>query len=99
MCPHSKETLTNGQRRYRTAADAAPGFDADIYRLSVSVDGDGWSARLQNGLAVAKPGASAPVTVFVSRGDGSSRTAAVTLRATSECDPAKTATAIVKLAR
>jgi len=54
---------------------------------------------LQNGLAVAKPGASAPVTVFVSRDDVSSRSAKVTLRATSECDPTKTATATVKIAR
>jgi hypothetical protein len=90
-------TLTN--EGALSAEDAAPGFDADIYRLSVSVDGEGWSARSQNGLAIAKPGASAPVTVFVSRGDGASRSATVTLRATSECDPTKTATATVKLAR
>jgi len=87
-------TLTNTGR-----AAAAP-FDADVYRLSVSVEGRGWTARLPNGLAAAKPGAAQKVTVYVSReGPNSAKTATVTLRATSESDPAKSASAGVKMSR
>jgi len=83
------------------AADAGDGeaFDADVYRLSVSIEGRGWSARLLNGLAAVKAGASQPVTIYVTRGAGATRSAVITLRAASESDPSKTATASVKIGR
>jgi len=90
-------TLTNTGRPAEANAGAA--FDADVYRLSVSIEGRGWTARLPNGLAAVKRGASRPVTVYLSRDAKSSKTATVTLRATSESDPAKSATATAKLAR
>ncbi|MCJ7488354.1 MAG: peptidase M6, partial [Candidatus Aminicenantes bacterium] len=78
---------------------AGANLNSDVYRLSVSVEGTGWTAQLLNGLAAVKAGASQPVTVYVSREDGSTKSAKVTLRATSESDPAKTATASVKVTR
>jgi M6 family metalloprotease-like protein len=74
-------------------------FDADVYRLSVTIEGRGWSARLANGLAAVKAGASRPVTIYVTRGAGAARSAAITLRAASESDPSKTAAAPVKIRR
>jgi hypothetical protein len=65
----------------------------------VSIEGKGWTAQLLNGLAAVKAGGSKPVTVYVSRKDGSAKSATVTLRATSESDPAKTATASVKVSK
>jgi hypothetical protein len=74
-------------------------LNSDVYRLSVSVEGKGWTAQLLNGLAAVEAGATRPVTVYVSREDGSAKSAKVTLRVTSESDPAKTATASVKVSR
>jgi M6 family metalloprotease-like protein len=90
-------TLINKAR----PAEASPGpaFDADVYRLTVSIEGRGWSARLPNGLAAVKTGQSQPVTVRVSREAQCAKTATVTLRATSESDPAKSATITAKFAR
>jgi len=80
-------------------AGAAAHFSADVYRLSVSVDGQGWTAGLQNALAAVKAGASKPITVFVSRAAGAAKSATVTLRATSESDPSKSASAAIKISR
>jgi M6 family metalloprotease-like protein len=89
--------LVNEGRSAGTNADAA--FDADVYRLSVEVEGSGWTARLPNGLTAVKNNSSRIVTVLVSRDAKSAKTATVTLRATSESDPTKSATATAKLAR
>ncbi len=78
---------------------AASHLNSDVYRLSVSVEGKGWSARLLNALAAVKFGGAAPVTVYVSREEASVRSATVVLRATSESAPSKTATATVKVSR
>ena len=77
------------------AAGSGVHLDYDVYRLSVSVEGKGWTARLINALAAVKSGASQPVAIYVSHGNGSDRSATVTLRAASESDPSKTATASV----
>jgi len=84
------------------AGDAGAGgghANSDVYRLSVSIEGKGWTAQLLNGLAAVEAGATRPVTVYVSHEDGSAKSAKVTLRATSESDPSKTATASVKVSR
>jgi len=65
----------------------------------VSVEGEGWSAQLINGLAAVGSGAFQTVTVYVSQETGGAKPAAVTLRATSESDPSKTAQASVKVSR
>ncbi|HOW84376.1 MAG TPA: peptidase M6 [Candidatus Aminicenantes bacterium] len=89
--------LTN--RGGPSALGAGAAFDADLYRLTVSIDGQGWSARLLNGLAAVKAGATEDVTVYVGRGPGASKSAEVTLRAVSESDPTKAATATVRISR
>ena len=68
-------------------------FDSDIYRLSVSVDGQGWSAQLRNSLAAVRFGESQTVPVYVTRGAVSAQTVVVTLKAQSESDPSKSASA------
>jgi M6 family metalloprotease-like protein len=73
--------------------DAGAYLENDIYRLTVSVTGQGWSAELRNALAAAKFGASATIPVYVTRRPESSVSATVTLTARSESDPTKTATA------
>jgi hypothetical protein len=74
-------------------------FAYDVYRLSVSVAGDGWQAGLQNALAAVKFGATHPVPVFLKRTSNAAPTAVVTLTATSESDPTKTATSTFTLSR
>jgi hypothetical protein len=71
----------------------------DVYRLSLSVEGEGWTAQLLNGLAAVEFGGSQQITVYVSQGGGSAPLATVTLRATSESDPSKTATATLQISQ
>jgi hypothetical protein len=73
-----------------TPADAAVYLNSDVYRLSVSIEGTGWTAKLLNGLAAVEAGNSKTVTVYISAEEGSSDTATVTLKALSESDPTKT---------
>jgi M6 family metalloprotease-like protein len=68
-------------------------LDWDIYRLSVSVEGHGWSAQLLNALAALKFGDSKLIPVYVSQKPDCSTTAIVTLKAISESDSTKIATA------
>ena len=76
---------------------AAPGGAAhlnyDVYRLSATVTGAGWSAQLSNALAAVKFGGSQTIPLYVRRTAGTAFPATVTLRATSESDATKTATA------
>ncbi len=81
-------TLTNTG----AAGSSAAPYNQDLYRLSVSVDGAGWNAQLANALSAVPFGATATVPVYVAAGRGAS--ARVTLKATSEGDPSKSATAI-----
>ncbi len=77
--------------------DARAHLDSDVYRLSVAVEGEGWSARLLNGLTAVEFGGSKEITVYVTCGDSAAQAAAVTLTATSESDPDKTATATMRI--
>jgi hypothetical protein len=71
--------------------DATAFLNQDIYRLSVSVEGKGWSAQLKNALAAVKFGESTTVPVYLSVARGTTGPATVTLKAKSESDPAETA--------
>jgi hypothetical protein len=64
----------------------------DVFRLSASVTGTGWTAQISNALASVKAGSAISVPVRVRRTAGSSESATVTLTATSESDPSKSAT-------
>ncbi len=78
---------------------ASDHLDTDIYRLSVSVDGEGWSARLRNALVATEFGASRRVTAYVTPAAHAASTATVTLEAVSESDPSATATATYEVRR
>ncbi|MHB8054268.1 MAG: metallopeptidase domain-containing protein [Candidatus Aminicenantales bacterium] len=71
----------------------------DVYRLSVSVEGEGLSAFLPNTLAAVKFGGEVCLPVIVTRGPGSEGPVALTLKAVSESDPAKTVTAVLTISR
>jgi M6 family metalloprotease-like protein len=75
--------------------DASAYLNSDIYRLSTSVSGTGWNAYLKNAFATAKFGDSVNVPVYIEKGTGSGT---ITLKATSESDPSKTASAVCTLA-
>ncbi|MEU1737247.1 M6 family metalloprotease domain-containing protein [Streptosporangium sp. NPDC020145] len=73
--------------------DVSAYLGEDVYRLSASVEGRGWTATLPNQLATAGFGDRTLVAVNAQRASGGSRLAKVTLTATSESDPSKTARA------
>jgi M6 family metalloprotease-like protein len=79
--------------------DASPWLGSDIYRLSVSVEGRGWSVRLLNSLAAVDFGGSQTVTVYVTPEDDAAETATVTLHAASEGDPSRVAEAAFSVSR
>ncbi|MEU5880383.1 M6 family metalloprotease domain-containing protein [Spirillospora sp. NPDC047279] len=64
-------------------------YGSDVYRLSASAAGKGWTTHLPNELATAKAGGLAAVQVWAKAGPGADRRAKITLKATSESDPAK----------
>jgi len=71
----------------------------DIYRLSVTTDGDGWTAKLLNALIAIPAGGARPVTVYVSARPGAVATGTIRLTATSESDPSATMRAAVRVTR
>ena len=77
--------------------DASEFLSGDVYRLSVSVEGQGFSARLPNALAAVKFGESVAVPLVVVKEPGASGSARVILTAVSESDPSKTSTAVLTM--
>jgi len=73
--------------------DASAYLNSDIYRLSASASGTGWSAHLRNALATAKFGETVQVPVYIEKATGAAANGNVTLTATSESDPTKTMSA------
>lgn len=80
-------------------SDASAYRSADVYRLSVTVEGPGWSARLLNALASAQVDASSEVPVYLTRNANASASALVTLTAVSESDPSARASASFTVSR
>jgi M6 family metalloprotease-like protein len=74
-------------------------FESDVYRLSATVDGTGWSVDIDNAFAVVEAGMSALASVQARHTTTASSTAKVTLRAVSESDPTKVATASMTVRR
>jgi hypothetical protein len=70
---------------------------SDIYRLSLEIEGEGWTAQLLNGLAAVEFGGSRAVKVYVSRSEAGAPAAVVTLKAQSESDPSQVASASVRV--
>jgi M6 family metalloprotease-like protein len=77
--------------------DVSSYADGDVYRLTSTLQGEGWSAQLYNALATADAGQTTNVPVYVTRTPGASNRAVVTLTATSESDPTKKSTATCSL--
>lgn len=69
----------------------------DIFRLSVSVEGNGWKVQLLNGLVSINPGDSEKIAVYLSREENCSDFAKVTLTARSESDPSKIVSSSFKI--
>jgi M6 family metalloprotease-like protein len=67
-------------------------FDSDIYRVAASSSSANWKVTLPNALAAVKAGQTVQVPVHVLRQPPGSARTVVTLTATSETDPTKTAT-------
>jgi M6 family metalloprotease-like protein len=71
--------------------DTSPHVTSDIYRVSLTIEGEGWAADLPNALLALKPGESAKVPVSVMRTRAGAGRITVTIA--SESDPSKTASA------
>ncbi|HSA96902.1 MAG TPA: peptidase M6, partial [Acidobacteriota bacterium] len=82
-----------------SGAAAGGALDHDVYRLSARAEGKGWEVSLPNSLAAVEFGGTAFVTVYAVHAQGSSRSVKITLSATSESDPSKTASATIELFR
>jgi len=87
--------LTNtGQGATNTAGHTSPNvaskLNNDVYRLSVSSRGKGWTAQLDNSLTTAAAGRTVTVPVYVTRTPGSAQNTTVTLTAKSESNPGVT---------
>ena len=72
--------------------DETASLHNDIYRLSASATGSGWSAALRDALATARFGQTITVPVYVTRDAAAAPQATVKLTATSVSDETKTAT-------
>jgi M6 family metalloprotease-like protein len=72
-------------------------FDSDVYRLSTSVDGDGWSVHLPYEVKAVAAGDTETAPVYATAADGASESATLTITATSEADPSKSVTTEVEL--
>jgi hypothetical protein len=78
--------------------DASAFVGSDVYRVSVSVSGPGWTATIGNSLIAIKAGESATVPVHVT-GAAGAPSATVTVTAVSESDPARRATTTTTVTR
>ncbi|MEO5568422.1 MAG: peptidase M6 [Gemmatimonadaceae bacterium] len=74
-------------------------FNADVYRVTATAEGQGWSADVINPLAAIPFGSPADVPVHVRRTNSASPSATITLRAVSESDPTKVATSVHTVTR
>ncbi|WP_030454106.1 M6 family metalloprotease domain-containing protein [Herbidospora cretacea] len=90
------QLMNTGKAAASTAAhpeDVSAYTKSDVYRLSTTVNGKGWSVNVPNFLTSAEFGKKVTVPVHAIRAKGGSLLATIKLTATSESDPTKTATA------
>ena len=72
-------------------------FTADVYRVTATIEGQGWSVDLPSPLAAIRAGQAVDTYAFARHTNTASRDAQITIRAVSESDPAKTATATLTI--
>jgi M6 family metalloprotease-like protein len=77
--------------------DSTSFLTSDVYRLSASATGTGWTAKIVNALTAVKFGETVKVPVFVTKALNASSAGTVSLTATSESDPSATQTAVCAL--
>jgi hypothetical protein len=68
-------------------------LNGDVYRVSATVDGRGWTVDVPNALATAQSGQYVKVPVYAKKSGNGPRVANVRFTATSDSDPTKKATA------
>jgi hypothetical protein len=95
-------TLRNTGKAAETDAalhpqNATSSIRSDVYRLAVTIEGEGWSAELQNALAAIPFGRSQTIPVRIAKAASAVHNANVTFTAISESDPGKRATATAVL--
>jgi hypothetical protein len=76
-----------------------PFVASDIYRLTVTTEADGWTARPLNGLTAVPAGGTDTITLRLSRTPDAAPVATFTVTATSESDPSVTASIQVRASR
>jgi M6 family metalloprotease-like protein len=74
-------------------------FASDVYRVSATIEGQGWSVDLPYPLAAVRAGQAIDAYAFTRHATTAAREATLTIRATSESDPSRTATAKLTLHR
>ncbi|WP_199853872.1 peptidase M6 [Plantactinospora sp. BB1] len=79
--------------------DASAYLRADVYRLSATVNGAGWTVTLPNALTTAEFGRTVNVKAVATATAGATQVGRVTLTARSESDPSRTATATCRVNR
>ena len=67
-------------------------FASDVYRITSTVEGDGWETWQPHEVVAAAEDETIPVEVYAISEDGADEAALVTITATSESDPSKSAT-------
>ena len=72
-------------------------FDSDLYRISASVEGQGWDVHLPYEVRAAEAGQTVPIEVYATSGEDASQSATVSVTVTSEADPNATQTITVEL--
>lgn len=78
-------------------SDISRHLNQDLYRLSLSIEGKGWEAKLPNALVALPFGQEKAITVYVLPQPGCSKQAVLVLRASSESQPEKKAESRVNL--
>lgn len=81
-----------------TGAGGSGLYDSDIYRLSATVDGEGWEAWLPHEVRAVAAGGLGTAQVFATAAEGAAESATLTITATSETDPTATRSITVPLA-
>ncbi|WP_157987462.1 M6 family metalloprotease domain-containing protein [Jiangella endophytica] len=72
-------------------------YGSDVYRITSTVEGEGWDVTLPYEIKAAAAGGTVPVWAYASAGEGASDTATLTVTATSETDADATVTVEVEL--
>ncbi|KAH7128570.1 hypothetical protein B0J11DRAFT_274466 [Dendryphion nanum] len=77
----------NKDAKTKHPQDLTKFLNADVYRVKVEVDGNGWKVEVPNALATAENDKTTTVNVAVGAAKDASKEAKVTLTVTSESDP------------